>query len=143
MHGEEMTFMTSSKAETVDCGRELGCRLEAGATVALSGELGSGKTAFVTGLAQGLGIEMDVSSPTFTIVNEYPGQIPLFHFDLYRLENADELFDIGWDDYLDRGGVCAVEWSEKAQAALPEETITVIIENLGSDKRRLTVNNAV
>ena len=134
-----MTIFTKSESETVRAGAELGRTLCAGAIVALYGGLGAGKTAFTRGLAAGLGVEMDVSSPTFTIVNEYPGRIPLFHFDMYRLESEDELFDIGWDDYLERGGVCAVEWSEKVPGAFPPETITVKIERLDGDERRLEI----
>ena len=120
--------------------RELGKTLEPGSVVALFGGLGAGKTAFTKGLASGLGITASVSSPTFTIVNEYPGRIPLFHFDMYRLESENELFDIGWDDYLDRGGVCAVEWSEKVPGAFMPGTISVKLENLGGDKRRLEIS---
>ena len=101
-----------------------------------------GKTAFTRGLALGLGISMNVSSPTFTIVNEYPGKTPLFHFDLYRLEDEGELFDIGWDEYLERGGVCAVEWSEKAPGAFPPETIFVKLESLSADVRRIEVTRS-
>ena len=102
--------------------------LTPGAVVAYRGGLGMGKTAFTRGLARGLGYKGRVTSPTFTIVNEYEGgRLPLFHFDMYRLEGADALFDIGWEDYLDRGGVCAVEWSELAEEALPPETIFVTI----------------
>ena len=86
-----------------------------------------GKTAFTRGLARGLGCTGRVTSPTFTIVNEYEGPVPLFHFDMYRLADADALFDIGWDDYLGRGGVCAVEWSEQVEDALPEGTLTVTL----------------
>ena len=131
---------TYSENETVMEGIKLGERLAPGMVVAMYGGLGAGKTAFVRGLAEGLGVSGDVSSPTFTIVNEYDGPIPLFHFDMYRLETADELFDIGWDDYLDRGGVCAVEWSENVPGAFPRGTITVSIENHGGDKRTLTVS---
>ena len=86
-----------------------------------------GKTAFTRGLARGLGCRGRVTSPTFTIVNEYDGPTPLFHFDMYRLADADALFDIGWEDYLDRGGVCAVEWSENVREALPPDAVTVTI----------------
>jgi tRNA threonylcarbamoyladenosine biosynthesis protein TsaE len=89
-----------------------------------------GKTAFTRGLARGLGCTGRVTSPTFTIVNEYEGRIPLFHFDMYRLPNADALFDIGWEDYLNRGGVCVVEWSERVSEALPEDTIWVTISRV-------------
>ena len=134
-----MAIVTNSEAETMLEGVGLGGTLGPGSVVALYGDLGAGKTAFTRGLARGLGISMNVSSPTFTIVNEYPGRIPLFHFDMYRLEAESELFDIGWDDYLERGGVCVVEWSEKVPGAFPAGTIKVKLENLGGDARRLVV----
>ena len=134
-----MIVITNNETETIHEGEKLGRMLTPGAVVALYGDLGAGKTAFTRGLASGLGIKMNVSSPTFTIVNEYPGSIPLFHFDLYRLDSEDELFDIGWDEYLERGGVCAVEWSEKAPYALPPGAIAVKLENLGGDTRQLEI----
>jgi len=135
-----MTVITNSEDETIREGEKLGRTLKPGAVVALNGELGAGKTAFTRGLAVGLGIGMCVSSPTFTIVNEYPGDIPLFHFDIYRLESETELFDIGWDDYHNRGGVCAVEWSEKVPGAFSPGTIVVKLENLGENMRRLEID---
>jgi len=134
-----MTIITNSEDETIREGEKLGRTLAPGAVVALYGGLGAGKTAFTRGLAAGLGIAMSVSSPTFTIVNEYPGVIPLFHFDMYRLESETELFDIGWDDYLERGGVCAVEWSEKVPGAFSSGHIVVSLENLGGNSRRLDI----
>jgi len=134
-----MEIITASEAETILEGEKLGRTLSPGIVVALYGELGAGKTAFTRGLAAGLGINMRVSSPTFTIVNEYPGKIPLFHFDMYRLDSENELFDVGWDDYLERGGVCAVEWSEKASGAFPPDAIVVKIDNLGGNFRRLMI----
>ncbi|WP_325199743.1 tRNA (adenosine(37)-N6)-threonylcarbamoyltransferase complex ATPase subunit type 1 TsaE [Oscillibacter sp.] len=123
-----MDYVSHSEAETEDLGRRLAAALSPGAVVAYRGDLGMGKTAFTRGLAQGLGYEGRVTSPTFTIVNEYEGGgPPLFHFDMYRLESAEDLFDIGWEDYLDRGGVCAVEWSERVAEALPEGAVTVAI----------------
>ena len=108
-----MEFVTHSPEQTRQLGARLAKALKPGAVVAFTGDLGAGKTAFVSGMAQGLGVRERVTSPTFTIVNEYEGgRLPLFHFDMYRLGSADELFDIGWEDYLTRGGVCAVEWSE-------------------------------
>ena len=95
--------------------------------VAYRGGLGMGKTAFTRGLARGLGCRGRVTSPTFTIVNEYEGPTPLFHFDMYRLSGSEDLFDIGWEDYLSRGGVCAVEWSEQVADALPEGTVYVTL----------------
>ena len=133
-----MIIITNNEAETVLEGEKLGRTLKPGSVVALYGGLGAGKTTFTRGLASGLGIEMDVSSPTFTIVNEYPGEPPLFHFDLYRLEGENELFDIGWYDYLERDGICVVEWSEKA--AFPLGTLVVNLENLGENTRRIEIS---
>ena len=122
-----MEFLSHSTAETEAAGEALARRLRLGTVLAYQGGLGMGKTAFTRGLARGLGCEDRVTSPTFTIVNEYEGRIPLFHFDMYRLPDADALFDIGWEDYLGRGGVCAVEWSERVEDALPEDTVWVRI----------------
>ena len=117
----------------------MGKRLQPGDVIAYRGDLGAGKTAFTRGLAKGLGAAEPVTSPTYTIVNEYlSGRIPLFHFDMYRLPSSDSLFDIGWDDYLERGGVCAVEWSENVEDAL-EDPILVTIEKLDENARRITV----
>ena len=132
-------FISSCEAETVRAGEELAAGLTAGSVVALRGGLGAGKTAFTRGIAAGLGLKTAVSSPTFTIVNEYLGDIPLFHFDMYRLESEDELFDIGWDEYLERGGICVVEWSEKVTAALPKGSVTVSIESLNDNTRRIEI----
>lgn len=122
-----MTCISHSVAETEQIGYELGRRLGAGTVVAYRGGLGMGKTAFTRGLARGLACRDRVTSPTFTIVNEYRGRLPLFHFDMYRLPDSDALCDIGWEDYLDRGGVCAVEWSENVDDALPPDTVYVTI----------------
>jgi len=122
-----MDYLSHSEQETEALGERLGSRLHPGTVLAYRGGLGMGKTAFTRGLARGLGCTGRVTSPTFTIVNEYEGPVPLFHFDMYRLADADALFDIGWDDYLGRGGVCAVEWSEQVEDALPEGTLTVTL----------------
>ena len=107
--------------------------------IAYQGDLGAGKTAFTRGLARGLGATEQVTRPTYTIVNEYlSGRVPLFHFDMYRLHSADDLWDIGWEDYLERGGICAVEWSENVREAM-EDAITIRIEKLGEDTRRITI----
>lgn len=134
-----MTFFTNSEAETSALGEKLAARLAPGAVVAMYGGLGAGKTAFTRGLARGLGLSSRVSSPTFTIVNEYLGRVPLFHFDMYRLSDADELFEIGWEDYLARGGVCVVEWSENVEGAFPPESIVVKIEKTGDSERRIEI----
>ena len=134
-----MTYFTISETETSALGAELASRLAPGAVIAMYGDLGAGKTAFTRGLASGLGLKSRVSSPTFTIVNEYLGRIPLFHFDMYRLKDADELFEIGWEDYLARGGVCVVEWSENVEGAFPPETIVVKIEKTGENERSIEI----
>ena len=136
-----MTFFSNGEGETQDIGRALGSRLAPGSIVALYGDLGAGKTAFVRGLAQGLGSSARVTSPTFTIVNEYDGPVPLFHFDLYRLGGPDELFEIGWDDYLERGGIVAVEWSENAGRALPVSAIRVSIVKTGENSRKIDIES--
>ena len=134
-----MEFITHSPAETEAVGVALAKTLAPGAVIAYRGDLGAGKTAFTRGLARGLGYAEPVTSPTYTIVNEYlGGRMPLFHFDMYRLLSADDLWDIGWDDYLERGGVCAVEWSENVDQAL-EDPITVTIEKTGEDSRRIII----
>ena len=131
-------FITNSPEETEALGARLARALEPGAVVAFTGDLGAGKTAFVRGLARGLDVRDRVTSPTFTIVNEYEGgRLPLFHFDMYRLGSADELFDIGWEDYLARGGVCAVEWSENIAEALEPGTVRVDIRRGASDSQRV------
>ncbi len=134
-----MEFFTTSPAETEAVGQAVGAVLKPGTVLAYEGDLGAGKTAFTRGLARGLGATESVTSPTYTIVNEYlSGRIPLFHFDMYRLSCADDLWDIGWEDYLERGGVCAVEWSENVAEAM-EGAIRVRIEKTGPETRRITV----
>ena len=135
-----MEYITHSPAETEELGCRLGRTLGPGAVVAYFGGLGMGKTAFTRGLARGLGCRGRVTSPTFAIVNEYEGgRLPLFHFDMYRLTSAEDLFDIGWEDYLSRGGVCAVEWSENIADTLPADAIQVRIERVDDMTRRITV----
>ena len=134
-----MEFITNSPEETEALAARLAERLKPGTVIAYQGELGAGKTAFTRGLARGLGCKEPVTSPTYTIVNEYlGGRIPLFHFDMYRLGCADDLWDIGWDDYLARGGVCAVEWSENVAEAM-EDPILVRLDKLGESTRRITI----
>lgn len=138
-----MIFTTNSPLETEKLGEKLAAILPAGTVLAYRGDLGAGKTAFTRGLARGLGYTEPVTSPTYTIVNEYlGGKIPLFHFDMYRLHASDDLWDIGWEDYLERGGICAVEWSENVVDAL-EDPITVTIEKLGEDARRITIEGGI
>ena len=134
-----MTFQTNSPVETEALGAALAARLVPGTILAYRGDLGAGKTALTRGLARGLGCTDLVTSPTYTIVNEYlGGRLSLFHFDMYRLRSSEDLWDIGWEDYLDRGGICAVEWSENVADAM-EGAVTVTIEKLGEDSRRITI----
>ena len=135
-----MEYTTNAPEETEALGEKLGKLLRPGTVLAYLGDLGAGKTAFTRGLARGLGCRETVTSPTYTIVNEYlGGRLPLFHFDMYRLASSDDLWDIGWEDYLDRQGVCAVEWSENVPEAMTG-ALTVRIEKLGDTVRRITID---
>ena len=137
-----MNYTTNTVAETEALGAKLAEILRPGDVVAFFGDLGAGKTAFVRGMAAALGVRETVTSPTYTVVNEYlSGRIPLFHFDLYRLSGPDDLFDIGWEDYLDRGGVCAVEWSERVREVLGDAIcVTIRMSRNGPDSREITIN---
>ena len=131
-----MEYHTHSEGETEALGEALAKRLQPGTVNAFTGDLGAGKTAFTRGLARGLGVTERVTSPTFTIVNEYEGgRLPLFHFDMYRLASSEELFDVGWEDYLHRGGICAVEWSENIADAL-EGAVSIDIRRGPKDNDR-------
>ncbi len=134
-----MQYITNSPAETEALGAALGRRVPAGTIIAYRGDLGAGKTAFTRGLARGLDCKELVTSPTYTIVNEYlGGRLPLFHFDMYRLRSSDDLWDIGWEDYLDRNGICAVEWSENVDDAM-EGAIYITIHKTGEETRQITI----
>ncbi len=134
-----MIIYTDNELETEEAGAAFARELPGGTVVAFYGDLGAGKTAFVRGMARGMGISARVSSPTFTIVNEYIGERELYHFDMYRLGSADELFDIGWEDYLSRGGVCAVEWSENVEEAFEGDQTVVRIEKLSDTARKISI----
>ena len=140
-----MEYITHSPEETRALGARLADVLQGGEVIAFTGDLGAGKTAFVSGMAQALGVDERVTSPTFTIVNEYEGgRLPLFHFDMYRLGSADELFHIGWEDYLARGGVCAVEWSENVDEAIEDDAIRISITRGEDDNSRvITIEGVV
>ena len=138
-----MIFFSNSPQDTELLGAALGRLLTPGIVIAYEGDLGAGKTAFTRGLAKGLGSNDPVTSPTYTIVNEYlGGRLPLFHFDMYRLRSAEDLWDIGWDDYLERGGICAVEWSENVREAL-ENPVLVRIEKTGEESRCITIEGGI
>lgn len=133
-------LMTNSAAETEAAGAALAAHLRPGSVVALYGGLGMGKTAFVRGLAAGLGIQAEVSSPTFALVHDYGGSPPLIHFDMYRISGWEDLYTTGFFDYLEAGGILAVEWSENIEAALPPGTIRVELERLDENRRRITIS---
>ena len=138
-----MQYITNPPAETEAIGAALGKIIPPGTVIAYRGDLGAGKTAFTRGLARGLGSTELVTSPTYTIVNEYlGGRMPLFHFDMYRLHSSDDLWDIGWEDYLDQNGVCAVEWSENVADAM-EDAMVITIEKLGEESRRITMEGGI
>ena len=137
-----MVYYTNSDKETEAIGEAFGRSVKDGTVIAMYGDLGAGKTAFVRGMARGMGIDERVSSPTFTIVNEYLGDRTLIHFDMYRLGSADELFDIGWEDYLARGAVCAVEWSENVEEAFYGDEIRLTIEKTSDTSRKITIEGA-
>lgn len=130
-------FVTNSEKETTELGRKLAGKLTGGTVVAFFGGLGMGKTAFTRGMAQALCVKEDVSSPTFAIVNDYGGNPPLYHFDMYRVESWDDLYSSGFFDYYENGGILAVEWSENIENALPENTVRVTFERGENDNQRV------
>ena len=137
-----MEYISRSTEETENIAYEFAEKLTGGEIITLDGDLGAGKTAFTRGLAKGLGISDGVSSPTFTIVNEYRnGKIPLFHFDVYRLESSDEMYDIGWEDYLSEGAVIVIEWAKNI-ADILDNCITINITkdlNISEDYRKIAI----
>ncbi|HEY8350682.1 MAG TPA: tRNA (adenosine(37)-N6)-threonylcarbamoyltransferase complex ATPase subunit type 1 TsaE [Clostridia bacterium] len=138
-----MEFRTNSVADTVELGRKLGSMLQKGDNVCLFGDLGTGKTAFTSGIAKGLGISGYITSPTFTIVNEYEGRLPLYHFDVYRIGDADEMIDTGYYEYIDGDGVTVIEWADLIREILPSERIEVCIkkdDHEGSDSRMIIIS---
>ena len=140
-----MVFYSDSPERTEQIGQKLAEYLKPGDVLAYYGGLGMGKTAFTRGLARGLGITESVTSPTYTIVNEYlSGKMPLFHFDMYRLGSSDELFDIGWEDYLARGGVCCVEWSENVDDAFENPVrVEIARTDTGDSQRVITITGGI
>ena len=141
--GMEKTFVSTSPEETEAIASGLAKNAEAGSMYTLSGDLGAGKTVFAKGFAKGLGISSPVTSPTFTIVNEYrEGRLPFFHFDVYRLGEAEELYDTGFEDYISRGGICLIEWAERIEELLPRPYFSILIEkdlSRGEDFRSITL----
>ena len=132
-------FISNSEKDTENIAAEFAKELKSGDFIAFFGDLGSGKTAFVRGLCSVFCKNARVSSPTYAIVNEYRGEVEIFHFDMYRITDDDSLYSTGFYDYLDRGGICAVEWSENITFALPEDRYDVTFEKTGENSRRIVV----
>ncbi len=136
-----MEFITNSERETRDAAFEVAKRLKVGDVILYEGEMGAGKTAFTKGLAEYFGTDEEVTSPTFALVHEYPGRVPIFHFDLYRISGYDDLYAVGFFDYLDRGGIIAAEWSENVPGLENEleNVVKIRIEKLSENGRKITV----
>lgn len=135
-----MTFCTDSPEKTIDLGKKIGSFLRAGDIIALRGGLAAGKTTFTKGIARALGIDEEITSPTFTLISVYEGNMPLYHMDVYRLEGVDDFYDLGAEEMLYGSGVCVIEWSEKIADGLPEKTITVTL-SAAREKRTVTIEN--
>lgn len=136
-----MTFITNSEQETRAAALDVAKRLKIGDVILYEGEMGAGKTAFTKGLAEFFGTDEEVTSPTFALVHEYPGRVPIFHFDLYRISGYDDLYAVGFFDYLDRGGIIAAEWSENVPGLEDdlENVVKICIEKLSENGRKITV----
>ena len=133
------SLLADSPEATAAAGERLGARLGPGAVVALTGVLGAGKTCFVQGLARGLGVSTPATSPTFVLVNEYRGRLPVHHVDVYRTQTLTELLDLGLEDLLGGDGVTVIEWADRCEALLPPRTIRVHIAGAGDEPRRITI----
>lgn len=136
-----LTITTNSAVETIAAAQKIATLLRPGDLIAYTGGMGAGKTTFTSGLARGLGISSWVSSPTFALVHQYGGgkEPTLCHFDMYRIETMDDLYSTGFFDYLESGGILAVEWSENIEGALPQPHITIDIQVTGEDSRTITI----
>lgn len=137
-----MKYITNSYEETERAAADFAGTLKGGEVIAMYGDLGAGKTAFVRGMARAIGISSHITSPTFTIVNEYEGRLPLYHFDVYRISDPEELYEIGYDEYIGSDGICVIEWAELIEDILPERYIRIDIRKnsaMGDDYREITV----
>ncbi len=132
-----MIWKTRGAEETQKVGMELGARLVPGTVVGIIGQLGAGKTCLAQGVCRGLGVEEYVTSPSFVLIHEYEGRLPVYHFDLYRLRDAEELFDLGYEEYFYGDGVCLVEWAERAGSLWPEDGVEVRLNDLGAETREI------
>ena len=136
-----LNVISHSESETVGLAEKLAAFFKTGDVIVLTGDLGTGKTVFVRGLAKGMGHDEDlINSPSFTIINEYQGEKPLYHFDLYRMCDQHELYEIGWDEYLNRGGLIVVEWGEKAKNYLPSRYYQINFKLLNENEREIDIS---
>lgn len=135
-----LEFKTNNAGETEKLGRLIGEALRGGEIIAMTGDLGAGKTTMTKSLAKGLDIDEHITSPTFTIVNEYEGRLKLFHFDVYRIGDVEEMYDLGFEEYIYSGGVCIIEWSNLIEEILPEDTINIQILYLDDNKRQIKIS---
>jgi tRNA threonylcarbamoyladenosine biosynthesis protein TsaE len=138
-----MKFITKGEQETYDLGVRLGCILKPGAVISLNGDLGAGKTHFTKGIATGLGITDYITSPSFTIVNEYDGNMKLYHFDVYRIDDLGEMYEIGFEEYLYGQGVCVVEWGKMVKELLPDDTINIEILRIDDATREILIDSDI
>ena len=136
-----MYYVTKSAEETVELGKKIGAFLVPNDVVCLTGSLGAGKTTLIQGIAEGIGVKDYVTSPTFIIINEYQGRIPFFHIDLYRLDNIDQIEDLGIEEYFTRGGACVIEWAEKLDELKPKACHEIGIEIVSENERKLCVSS--
>lgn len=143
MSNEGKVFYSKSSAETVEFGKKIGSILHQGDVIALTGELGAGKTTLIQGIAEGLGVKDYVTSPTFIIINEYRGRLPFYHVDLYRLEDLTEIEELGIEEYFSKGGVCVIEWAEKLEKLLPDEAEKIKIKLLSENEREICVSSGL
>lgn len=136
-----MRILTGSEEETVKVGAAIGGKLKPGDVISLNGDLGAGKTYITKGIAKGLGVDDYITSPTFIIVNEYEGRIPLYHFDVYRINDIDEMYEIGFEEYLYGNGVCIVEWGKIVKELMPENTINIDINKIDDNTREIIIDD--
>ncbi len=136
-----MKVIVNNEGETYRLGKYIGERLPKGAVLSLNGDLGAGKTHMTKGIAEGMGIKDYITSPSFTILNTYNGEVPLYHFDVYRIEDIREMYEIGFDEYLYGDGVCVIEWGNMVTELLPEDAIKLFIVKLEDDVREIDILN--
>jgi tRNA threonylcarbamoyladenosine biosynthesis protein TsaE len=143
MTNEGIIYHSKSSDETVELGREIGKALQSNDVIALTGQLGAGKTTLIQGIAEGLEVKDYVTSPTFIIINEYQGRLPFYHIDLYRLDEVRDMEELGIEEYFTRGGVCVIEWAEKLKELLPKSAEKIEIEIISETERKICVSSGL